>query len=430
MSIGSPFTFTTASGDLPVPQATLGPEWATDLNQCIRDIVNLLEQQVPPSGIGINANLPFNGFGLVGVGNVNFNAQALAAGAYNVGVGTDGELHFRDGVGNDVKITANGAINAAGVSGIGGDYGTSTALLAYIAAQTAFVFTSNTGVPAKLDCGDIKLRNISTPTNAITLAAASGASAYTVTFPTAPPGSNNSVVTVSTAGVLGYSASPTLTSLTTTGDITCGGKLAVTGQTTIGGTLVVSSATTVNSLSCTGTAAVGGALTGSSTITGTNFKIVGGVNILQIPQDAFRFDVTASGLTASPVANLAGFGGASDASSRTVYGAIPLKNGDRLKSIRVWIYQSVASLLTVSAAYISLADGATPSGASTFHTFTGVTNQSTATTGQIKALDFNISAASESVTLASGLQFFVKVVKTGTSADWAILGAEVTYDRP
>jgi len=88
---------------------------------------------------------------------------------------------------------------------------------------------------------------------------------------TTAPGAANKVVTSTGATTSDWTGTPTLTTITTTGNAIVGGTAAITGNTTVGGTLGITGSTTCVALTTTGaiiggtTLAMTGAVTHSST---------------------------------------------------------------------------------------------------------------------------------------------------------------------
>src|ERR1700677_1577034 len=110
-----------------------GPDWANNLNADL----GILDQhnhssgqgvQITPSGLNINMDLPFNSNNATLLNTVRFNnlSAPLAGTAPNLGCiyEAQNELYYNDGVGNSVKMTSGGSVNAT-TSGISS--GTATA---------------------------------------------------------------------------------------------------------------------------------------------------------------------------------------------------------------------------------------------------------------------------------------------------------------
>lgn len=224
---------------LPTVDVTLGPEWATELNSAF-ETVDAHDHspgkglQVPSSGLALDADLPFNSYNATILRSVRFDEQnsPLAevtdlACLYASGV----DLWFNDGNGNQIQLTAGGALNAASIGGIGGDYATSTASVFYTDSTKTFTFWQNTNQSALMDCGTILLRKTTASSAAITIRAdTSLSSGWTLTIPTAPPASTM-FVGIDSSGNLAFTNS--LVALTLSGALTVGGAAALNGAVTL-----------------------------------------------------------------------------------------------------------------------------------------------------------------------------------------------------
>lgn len=194
---------------LPVVSVTPGPTYATEINAAFdavdeHDHTTGKGARVPTAGLDINADLSFDDNDATDVRTVAFSSQGspLSLSDVNAVYVSDGDLYFNDGSGTSIQLTADGTLNAASIGGIGGDYTTSTAALFYTAASKVFTFEQSTNTAAKLDCGDITIHLTTSPSQpGITLASPSIVGAYTLTLPTALPGSTLPLQ-VSSAGVM------------------------------------------------------------------------------------------------------------------------------------------------------------------------------------------------------------------------------------
>jgi hypothetical protein len=185
--------------DLPVPTVTLGPEWAEQLNAALEfidahDHTTGKGNMIVTSAININADLSFNSYNLISARSYRMqNNGSPLAGAndlraiYSVG----GELYYNDGLGNQIQLTAGGALNASTIGGIGGDYSSSTANVYYTSLSKTFFFDQDTNKRAKVDIGDLIIRETVVGANGITVKSPTSlAAGYTVTLPTGVPASN------------------------------------------------------------------------------------------------------------------------------------------------------------------------------------------------------------------------------------------------
>lgn len=192
--------------------------------------------RVPTAGMNINADLTFSGlYAPTNLQRASFaSVAALSSNNKSIFVGTDHELYWRSNAGANVKLTSNAALNvAAFAGGIGGDYTSVGAAVAFDDAGDRYTFKQQGGVWARMASGDVRLFETGTSDAVfVGLAApAALASSYTMTFPTALPGST-SLAQVSSAGVI--SASNTVANA-----VTLSGGIANNVALTLGATAAV-----------------------------------------------------------------------------------------------------------------------------------------------------------------------------------------------
>lgn len=110
--------------DKPVVSGTDGPLWATMLN-AISDVIDEHDHslgkgaRVTPAGLNISSALTFAGNDATSLRSTRFTSQASVfalAADVNAAYVVNNELYFRDGNGNNVKITNGGVINAAALN--------------------------------------------------------------------------------------------------------------------------------------------------------------------------------------------------------------------------------------------------------------------------------------------------------------------------
>lgn len=229
---------------LPTVSVTLGPQYATDNNTAfgVIDSHNHTSGQgvqIPSAGININSDLDCNGFNFTELRSTRYDPQGSPIGdvtdlgcLYVAGV----DLYFNDVSGNQIQLTAGGALNAASIGGIGGDYTTSNASVFYTSATQTFSFWQDTNQRAKMDVGPILLRKTTASSAAITLEPdAALASGYTITLPAALPGSTT-FLGISNTGAISFGNS--FVSLVLSGALSIGTTLGVTGAATFDGAIV------------------------------------------------------------------------------------------------------------------------------------------------------------------------------------------------
>lgn len=199
--------------DLPVVSTTPGPTYGTMNNTAFttvdsHDHTTGKGVPVPSSGININADLAFNGNDAITLRSTRYSAQGSPLGAasdlgccYVAGA----DLYYNDTAGNQIQLTAGGALNAASIGGIGGDYATSNASVFYTLASTKFTFAQDTNQAAIMDVGPIIIRDTAVSANGITLQSPVAlASSYSLTFPAALPAGNR-FLSIDNTGLIGAS---------------------------------------------------------------------------------------------------------------------------------------------------------------------------------------------------------------------------------
>lgn len=189
--------------NLPIPGvgSENGPQYATDINNSLTIIDGHNHSpgsgnQITPSGLDINSNLPMNLNFLTQAAGVTFAPQSSAP-ANLTEYTNSTDLFFVDGLGNNIQITASGGI--AGTPGSIANL-TSPASATYVAGSSTFVWQSGTSIAANMDFGSALLRNLSpNSTFALTLSPpANLTSNYTLTLPSLP--SSLSIMTLDTSG--------------------------------------------------------------------------------------------------------------------------------------------------------------------------------------------------------------------------------------
>lgn len=195
--------------NLPVPVVGVdpGPDWATQINNCLALIdshTHVVGQGVAitPSGLDINADLSFAGNNMTLVRSTRFQNQATTLSGVSdlncvYSSGTGGDLYYNDGSGNKIRLTQSGSI-AGSTGSIGGLV--SPASATYVPVNQTFVWQSAANTAANLDCGSVILRNITASSYGLTLTPPSSlALNYTITLPAIPATSGN-FLTINTSG--------------------------------------------------------------------------------------------------------------------------------------------------------------------------------------------------------------------------------------
>ena len=209
--IGAPLGLT-----LPVDGADIDV-WGPILNTVAQALIDAVEGGVSSEvGLTVTAALPFAGYNATDLGAIVMRDKTVAYSTAGAAYLRDGEWYLNDGSGNQIKMTSGGGINAAGVAGIGGDYGgADPAAVTYNAANSRYDATSDPGVYAAWQVGTLKLVG-ATSGNVLTVKAPDTlAAAYTLTLPAAVPATSGSVLVSTTGGVTSFTAAPSFTSITT-----------------------------------------------------------------------------------------------------------------------------------------------------------------------------------------------------------------------
>lgn len=220
---------------LPTVGQEPGPNWALDLNNSL----SLVDQhnhspgsgvQITPAGMDINIDLPFGGNSAINLKSVRFSSQLspLSSGSDIGCLYVSGQnLYFNDTLGNQVQITAAGAVN-----GTPGSIGNliAPAAVNYVPANQTFVFQSNQGnnTPASLDAGNLYLRNIVPGGNYIQLQPNSVLPAsYSLILPSALPAAT-SVLLLDNLGNVATSGTASSLSVTTLNSSTANASVGIT----------------------------------------------------------------------------------------------------------------------------------------------------------------------------------------------------------
>jgi hypothetical protein len=284
----------TPNMSLIVPEVlvTTGPTYATQVNTAL-DVIDAHDHspgsgvRISPSGLNINADLPFNQFSATNLKSATLSAQLSASIGNGAVYRVADDLFYKRGDGTVVQITTAAGVNVSGVGGITGLVAPASAT--YTALSSTFGWFSDASTFSKLACGDLQVfsRAGSVGTvQAVTLKADVTTSAYDFNFPVAAPsanqllrmvvggpavfvdllGTNNQVTVTHNSGNTTLSlpqnihtaATPTFAGLTLTGAL--GGTAA-----TFSGALQAASATVTGNVSLTG--ALG------STLTAPNYTV-------------------------------------------------------------------------------------------------------------------------------------------------------------
>lgn len=183
-----------------------GPQYANNVNADLliidgHDHTPGNGVQITPSGLNINATLSMQNNDLTTIRSLALSIQGapLASSELNRIYDVLGNLYFNDGLGNQIPITANGAV--AGSPGSIANL-VAPASASYVSGNSTFVFQSNTATAANIDVASINLRNSTSNSFALTLQPPNAMVAdYTLVLPTVP--SVPSLVTLDASGNFG-----------------------------------------------------------------------------------------------------------------------------------------------------------------------------------------------------------------------------------
>jgi hypothetical protein len=133
------------------------------INAVLTEIRATLDAKVTPAGLDVNADLSLRSggtrYGLTDAHRVSlFNqASALSAATYPSAVySLSGELYYNDASGNQIAITAGGAVNVSATGGItGAGYGTGGVEVNWDAGATSYHFYSAAATYAAVLTGTI-----------------------------------------------------------------------------------------------------------------------------------------------------------------------------------------------------------------------------------------------------------------------------------
>lgn len=195
----------------PVPSVDPGPDYANNLSTSL----NIVDQhnhssgsgvQINPPGININSDFPFNDNNATLLRTTRYQSQASSLSPssgidINCLYVVQGNLYFNDGAGDTpIQITSGGAVNATVGTLTGG-----TAQAAFVSNVLVVNSVQSSGTPGNIQAGSILIGNNSTSSNFTTLSAfASLSASYTITLPSAVPGTAGAFLTSDTSGNLSY----------------------------------------------------------------------------------------------------------------------------------------------------------------------------------------------------------------------------------
>jgi hypothetical protein len=202
-------TTTNMNLDLPVVNTTPGPTWASSVNAAFEDVDSHDHStgkgvKISPTGININADLPFAGNNATELRSARFNDQGtVQTTATDLGCLqlVSGDLWWVNGNGTGVQITSGAGLSFSSLGTIGGDFGQPgvTASVTYSDTTKIFSFLQDSGITAGLYGSKLLLADASGGALSVTLTADAATGAYTLTFPISAP-TADTVLTFNGAG--------------------------------------------------------------------------------------------------------------------------------------------------------------------------------------------------------------------------------------
>lgn len=202
---------------LPTVGVEPGPTWAEDLNASLTILDGHNHSPgsgnpINPSGLSINSDLTFLDNNATNLRSARFQAQGAVLSLpsdlrclYSVGA----DLYFNDGSGTQIRITQSGAV--AGTPGSISNL-VSPASASYVAGTSTFVWQSAANTPANMDAASYVFRNLVANSKGLTLAPpAAMAADFSITLPNLPVSTN--IMTLSPSGAMGASLNVDGTSL-------------------------------------------------------------------------------------------------------------------------------------------------------------------------------------------------------------------------
>jgi len=240
--------------ELPGVSSTTGPTWATNINTAFETIDEHDHstgsgKKITTSGLNINADLSLNDNNLTDIDELEFNALSSATATLRSLQVVEKDLYYNDGDGNNIRFTTGGALDVSSSTGIGGDYGSTAAVVNYSDVTKKYSFLDSAANAAGLVIGHIDFD-------------ASGDQEFTGT-PTFTQGVtfNDDITFFGTPNLIGnfsYSGTPNI-----------GGNHSYTGTPTIGGNNTQSGDITFSG---------GNTHSGTNTLSGT-FNVTGNLNL-------------------------------------------------------------------------------------------------------------------------------------------------------
>lgn len=148
---------------LPEPRFTAGPTWANNINTAFtavdsHDHTSSKGQRITPAGLNIDSDVDLGSFLLQNLGGVTFVGDSIANNTVGV---LSGDLYFKDGSGNQVRVTKAGAVDQSASGGIGGDFTSTPSAFNYIDSTLSYIIEDSLATPANTSFNDITSEDLS-----------------------------------------------------------------------------------------------------------------------------------------------------------------------------------------------------------------------------------------------------------------------------
>ncbi len=269
-----PSVVTSTNMLLPVPVVGVesGPQWATDINNCL----GIIDQhnhssgsgvQITPSGLNINSDLTMGGYNLTTARTLRLQSQSALFSPTSTDLGClyeiVNDLYYRDGVGNQIRITQSGSVS--GASGTITGLPSGTASVSYAAGT--YVFQAATSTGAIIDGSSFILRNTGASSFGLSLFPPSAMGAnYSLVLPALP--ASTRAVNLDTSGNMGTITYDGIAqAMTLTGANAIAATMTLVGANAIAATMT---STGANAIAATMTSTGANTIASTMTVTGAN----------------------------------------------------------------------------------------------------------------------------------------------------------------
>lgn len=226
--------------DLTLPTAGQA-NWSGPLNTVLQTIIDDIEEQIVASELLLNGDITLSpdgtAYSINGARSIQLaNNAAAYSGSANIGRAyrLDNDLYFLDGDGNNIRITANGAVNVT-ISGA-----VSFENWAYSSANQQLTGYSDDTTVAKLLIGDVSFRERTAGvTNVVTVSSPDDlAASYDIKWPTAAAAGDDYFLKINNAGDMSHTNQPTFNTISVAGTSTLAAITSTNGISFNGGSVL------------------------------------------------------------------------------------------------------------------------------------------------------------------------------------------------